>query len=56
MAKIVTLEEIERHWSIDDLADAHDAMDVESELQEFYQNKNESEQKKAMGKVRKGRR
>jgi hypothetical protein len=25
---VTTLEEIERHWSIDDLADAHDALDA----------------------------
>jgi len=29
------LEEIERHWSIDDLADANEALDVKDEAEEF---------------------
>jgi len=34
IAKKTTLEEIERHWSVDDLADCHDAMDIDQEMQE----------------------
>jgi hypothetical protein len=28
----VSLQEIEEHWSLDDLADAHDALDVRDAL------------------------
>ena len=28
-----TLQELDEHWSIDDLADAHDAMDIMIELE-----------------------
>lgn len=35
MAKKATLEEIDRYWSIDDLADCHDAMDIDHEIQEI---------------------
>jgi hypothetical protein len=33
MAKIATLQEIETHWSIDDLADAHEALDIQQEAE-----------------------
>ena len=29
IAKIATLQEIETHWSIDDLEDAHEALDLQ---------------------------
>jgi len=31
IARITTLHEIETHWSIDDLADAHEALDIDQE-------------------------
>jgi hypothetical protein len=31
--RIATLEEIESHWSIDDLADAHEALDIQQEAE-----------------------
>ena len=31
--RIATLQEIETHWSIDDLADAHEALDIQYEAQ-----------------------
>jgi len=36
LAHITTLEEIETHWSICDLADAHEALDIQQEADEFY--------------------
>ncbi len=30
---IATLQEIETHWSIDDLADAHEALDLKTSLE-----------------------
>lgn len=29
----VTMHELETHWTIDDVADAHDALDVREELE-----------------------
>lgn len=34
VAKMATLEEIDTHWTVDDLMDAHDALDIEMELLE----------------------
>jgi len=31
---IATLEEIERYWNINDLYDAHEAMDIKEELEQ----------------------
>jgi ABC-type uncharacterized transport system substrate-binding protein len=31
--KIATLQEIETHWSVDDLADAHELMDYQEHLE-----------------------
>ena len=36
MQKITTLQELEEHWSIDDLADAHEILDIKQEAEEFY--------------------
>jgi len=33
LAKITTLQEIEQHWSIDDLFDAHEALDIQQEAE-----------------------
>ncbi len=30
---VATLQEIETHWSIDDLADAHEALDLKTALE-----------------------
>jgi hypothetical protein len=32
---VATLEEIERHWSINDLYDAHEALDIRAEQEEW---------------------
>jgi len=34
VAQIATLEEIERSWSIDDMLDAHEALDIKFEQEE----------------------
>ncbi|WP_170302195.1 DUF6889 family protein [Desulfosarcina widdelii] len=34
-ARITTLEEIETHWSLCDLADAHEALDIQSEAERW---------------------
>lgn len=36
LAKIATLEEIERHWSLVDIADAHEALDIKEEAEAYY--------------------
>ena len=43
-----TLKELDEHWSIDDLADAHDALDImiEMEMQSQQKAKAEAERKK----------
>lgn len=41
-----SLEEIERHWSVDDLADANEALDVRDEAEEFA--RRQSEQSRRM--------
>jgi hypothetical protein len=40
------LEEIERHWSIDDLADANEALDVRDEAEEFARRQSEHSRKR----------
>ena len=39
VAKIATLTEVETRWSIGDLADAHEALDIQHEAQEAAQGK-----------------
>lgn len=34
--KVTTLEEVERHYSLCDLLDAHEALDIKMEMQDFY--------------------
>jgi hypothetical protein len=34
LAKITTLQEIDEHWDINDLADAHEALDIKAEIEE----------------------
>jgi len=41
------LEEIERHWSLYDLLDAHEALDIREEIEEDARNRAESEMRKA---------
>ncbi len=31
--RVATLQEIETHWSIDDIADAHEALDVKAAIE-----------------------
>lgn len=33
LAKVATLEEIERHWSLTDLLDGNDALDLQADLE-----------------------
>ena len=35
LAGISTLQEIETHWSIDDLADANEALDIKDEAEDY---------------------
>ncbi len=37
LAKVATLEEIERSWSLNDLMDAHEALDIQQEAEEYAQ-------------------
>jgi hypothetical protein len=32
LAKITTLQEIEEHWSLSDLLDAHEALDIQEDI------------------------
>lgn len=41
-----TLEEIERHWSLVDLARVHQLLDVNEEAEEYYQKLAEQERNK----------
>lgn len=43
ISKHATLQEIETHWSIDDLCDANEALDVKSDI-EHYVAKNRQDQ------------
>jgi len=43
LAGIVTLEEMDRHWTINDLADAHEALDIKEEVEQYYMKKAEKE-------------
>lgn len=47
-----TLQELDQHWSIDDLADAHEAMDILIELEtaQSAAAKTEAERKKGSKK------
>lgn len=40
MNGIATLKEIETYWSINDLADANEALDIKEESDAFYANLN----------------
>lgn len=40
LAKITTLQEVENHWSIDDLTDAHELLDIKGEAEEWYYEQN----------------
>lgn len=39
LAKIVTLQELDTHWTMCDLADANEALDVQSEVDKFMADK-----------------
>jgi hypothetical protein len=36
MAGLATMREIETHWTINDLADANEALDIKDEAEQFY--------------------
>lgn len=42
MASMATLTEIREKWSLCDLADAHEALDIQAEAQEFQMRKTHS--------------
>lgn len=42
---MTTLEEIERHWNICDLYDAHEALDVQEEFREWEEKKMDAKMK-----------
>jgi len=46
LAKVATLEEIERSWSINDLMDAHEALDIQQEAEEYAQRESERKSQK----------
>ena len=35
---ITTLEEVNNSWTINDLADAHEVLDIKSEMEYYYNN------------------
>jgi len=43
---VATLQEIETHYTLNDLADAHEALDIADEAEEFYRKKSEAQQAK----------
>ena len=47
MAKIARKWEIDTHWSIVDLAEAHDAIDIEAELQKIGNERAKKESERA---------
>ena len=40
LAQIATLKEIETYWSIDDLADANEALDIKAEAEDHMHKQN----------------
>jgi len=38
LAKIVTIQELDEHWTLTDLADCHEAMDIQQEAEDFAYN------------------
>lgn len=39
LAKLGTLKEVECQWTICDLYDAHEALDIKHEIEEYYRKK-----------------
>lgn len=35
MAQIVTLQEMDEHWTLIDLADCHEALDIQQEAEDY---------------------
>lgn len=46
IAKIATLAEIENHWTLCDLADAHEALDIQCEAEKYAYDKAAKDAKK----------
>ncbi len=46
LAQVATLEEIETHYSFDDLLDVNEALDVKHEAEEFYLKKSQDKSKR----------
>lgn len=44
--KIASLHEIESHWSLDDILDANEVLDIQQEAQDFYQRELDSKRRK----------
>lgn len=45
LAGIATLEEIERHWSFNDLLDAHEVLDIKEDVEEYHNRQMEKRMK-----------
>ncbi len=52
LAGIVTLQELDKHWDINDLADAHEALDIKSEIEEYLGESIKNDSKNAISKTR----
>lgn len=50
LAKVATLQEVETQWSIDDLMDCHEALDIELEYMNKESKRIEAEAKKGTKK------
>lgn len=46
MSNIATLSEIEKYWTINELADANEALDLKEEFEEKYRRKIKQESKR----------
>lgn len=42
---MTTLEEIDRHWNLVDIADAHEALDIRAEAEDYYMEYNKQKSK-----------
>ena len=46
LAKIVSLQEMDDHWTLCDLAECHEAMDIQQEAEEYEMNQAEIKAKR----------
>lgn len=50
MHQVTTLEEIERHYSLNDLLDANEALDIKGEADEYEHKKAQRDSERNRGK------